>query len=137
MLIHVCDCHDDELRPANPKSFTLDGKSVELDLCSSCETRLMEVLAPFIRAARRSPSEPSTSTTRAAKTPGALTQAVKNGHKPPPAVAPEGSAPASSDLTKEERDTVRKWAEGQGIYVYARGRVAQDIVNRYYNQVLA
>lgn len=135
MLIHVCDCHDDELRPANPKSLTLDGKSVDLDLCASCETRLMEVLAPFIRAARVAPTTPPRAVTP--KTPGTITRAATSGHKPPPAVAPEGSAPASSELTKEERNAVRKWAEGQGIDVYVRGRIAQDIVNRYYNQVLA
>lgn len=125
MLISICDRHPDEMRQASSRSFEIDGQLLEIDLCSDCETRLLDVLSPFLTAARALPKKGS----------GPVTRAVTNGRSSAPVVAPSPHAPASAELDADQRAAIRKWATERGVYVYGRGRISQQIVNDYFEMV--
>jgi hypothetical protein len=82
-------------------SFSLDGVSYEIDLGLESHQRLLDALAPFVRAARRVGG-----------------RSVR-----------DRRTPARGDVSKAAR--IREWARNQGIEVNARGLVRQDIVDRY------
>lgn len=82
-------------------SFSLDGKSYEIDLTSENAANLRDAVKPYISAGRRA--------TGAAKT-----------------RARASSASGSRDLS-----AVRKWARANGYTVSDRGRVAAPILEAY------
>jgi Lsr2 len=89
-------------------AFDLDGKNYEIDLSENHAAKLREVLAPYLRAARRAGSSP---TARGRRTMPA---------RPPP--------------DRQETTAIREWAAANGFAVSARGRIAANVRDAYENR---
>ena len=83
-------------------SFALDGSEYEIDLAGQNADELRGVLARFVHAGRK---------------------AVESSTKPTPAV--RRLSPAA------DTKAVRAWAAVNGIEINSRGRVKDDVVQRY------
>lgn len=88
--------------------FGLDGGFYEIDLSSANAARLRDAVRPFAAKARR---------VQGGRTPG----------------RPAGSRTTGAG-TKRNPDTaaIRKWAKDHGIEVSDRGRIHQDVQDKYY-----
>lgn len=82
--------------------FGLDGADFEIDLNAGHDQALREALAPYVKAARRSPG---------AQRPSQRKRAASN------------SGPDSAE--------VRDWAKKQGIEVKDRGRIPAELVVKF------
>ena len=85
--------------------FSLDGVEYEIDLADKNATSLRESLARFVAAARR-----------IGKTGGRASG--------------RGRGPATVD--REQNKAIREWAKRKGITISDRGRISQDVVDRYH-----
>jgi hypothetical protein len=90
-------------------TFGLDGVQYEIDLTSKNATKLRDALAPFLAAGTKV---------------GRGGIAVGRGR---------GRAPARSD--REVNQAIRDWAKSNNIDVSDRGRIKQEIVDRYNAEV--
>ena len=90
--------------------FALDGVQYEIDLSKKNASKIREALAPYVAAGTR--------IGRGAVLGGGRT-AVSRGR---------GAATADRDQNK----AIREWAQSKGIKVSDRGRIKQDIVDRYH-----
>jgi len=89
-------------------AFAVDGTQYEIDLSKKNAAKMRDALAPYVAA--------STKVGRAA------------------APAPRGAAPRASGSAAADRDqnrAIREWAQAKGIPVSDRGRIKQEIVDRY------
>ncbi len=84
-------------------SLSLDGQAVELDLSSSNEARLREILEPYLGAGRKIGATRGTRTARRAGTPN----------------------------RNPELQAIREWARANGIEVSERGRIAASVQLAY------
>jgi hypothetical protein len=96
---------------AESVSFSLDGKSYEIDLNETHAAALRDAFAPFVGSARRAGG---------------------------PAV---GSRPRMSTRTstgvgrpREETAAIREWAIANGLEVSARGRISSTVLEAYENR---
>ena len=97
----------DGTKAAETVKFALDGKAYEIDLSKSNANELRRSLRPYVdraRAARRTTGARGGSSRRAA-----------GGHRP------EGY----------DRAEVRAWAKANRVKVSPRGRIANDVVERW------
>lgn len=84
--------------------FAVDGKSYEIDLSTSNSKKLREVLAPFVKAARRAGGRRVGAT----------------------------SAPAARAATdREQNQAIREWAQKQGLKVSERGRISASVLDAF------
>lgn len=90
---------------AEEVTFGLGDKRYAIDLAPTNREKLEKALQPFIDKARE----------------------VKGGSRPTVS-ARKGT---SSGLSKEELDAVRQWARDNGMDVSDRGRVSQEIRDKY------
>jgi len=100
----------DGTEAAETVKFALDGKTYEIDLSKANANELRRTLRPYIdrsRLARRSP---------------AARRATKN------AAGRRGPARRSEGYDRTE---VRAWAKANRIKVAPRGRIANDVVDRW------
>jgi DhnA family fructose-bisphosphate aldolase class Ia len=88
--------------------FGLDGASYEIDLSSSNAKKLRDALAQYVGSARKL-GRASVARTAAPRNRGAAT---------------------SSD--REQNRAIREWAKRKGLEISDRGRISQDIVDRYH-----
>ena len=90
--------------------FGLDGGSYEIDLSSANAARLRDAIRPFAAKARRVQGSQ--------RTPG----------------RPAGSRTTGPAAAKRNPDTaaIRQWAKDNGYEVSDRGRIHQDIQDKYY-----
>jgi hypothetical protein len=91
--------------------FGLDGVQYEIDLSKKNASKIREALAPFVGAGSK--------ISRGAVLGGGRTAAVSRGR---------GAATADRDQNK----AIREWAQSKGITVSDRGRIKQEIVDRYH-----
>ena len=89
-------------------AFDLEGKNYEIDLSQTHATKLRDVLAPYVAAARRAGSSPAAR--------GRRTTAAR-----PPA-------------DRQETAAIREWAAANGFAVSTRGRIAADVREAYENR---
>ena len=85
--------------------FGLDGKSYEIDLSDENASKLRDVFAPYVAAARRS-----------------------GGGRRQVSTAPRG---ASSGRSREETGAMRTWLRENGYSVKDRGRVPAELIGAY------
>jgi hypothetical protein len=85
--------------------FALDGVAYEIDLRGSNATRLREIFAEFIAAARRSRGERGAGRARAK------------------------AAPDTAD--RERAQAIREWARGAGHEVSERGRIPASVLEAH------
>jgi hypothetical protein len=90
--------------------FGLDGVQYEIDLSKKNASKMRDVLSQFVAAGRRVGR-------------GGL---VVGGR----AATARSRGGAAAD--REQNRAIREWAQGKGIQVSDRGRIKQDIVDRYH-----
>jgi hypothetical protein len=91
-------------------TFALDGMQYEIDLTSKNATKLRGALAPFVAGGTKV-SRGGVSATRARGGRGAR---------------------AASRTDREVNQAIRDWARSKKIAVSDRGRIKQEIVDRYH-----
>jgi hypothetical protein len=101
-------------KPADESvSFGLDGVQYEIDLSTKHAQRLRDALAPFMTA--------GTKVGRGGVAPSARGRGGRAGRLS--AMAPRGD--------RDQNRAIREWAQRNGIAVSDRGRIKQDIIDRY------
>jgi hypothetical protein len=93
---------------AESVSFSLDGKSYEIDLSEKHAAALRDAFAPFVSSARRAGG-----TTAAAARPRMSTRAGR---------------------PRAETAAIREWASANGMEVSARGRISSTVLEAYENR---
>jgi hypothetical protein len=83
-------------------TFALDGVQYEIDLTTKNAAKLRSAIAPFVAAG---------------------TKVGRGG------VTAHRRGPARND--RQVNQAIREWAQGKGIAVSDRGRIKQEIVDRY------
>jgi hypothetical protein len=89
-------------------TFAVDGTQYEIDLSKKNAAKMRDLLAPYVAA--------GTKVGRASAT------AVRG-------VAPRARGSAAAD--RDQNRAIREWAQGKGIPVSDRGRIKQEVVERY------
>ena len=93
-------------------TFGLDGVQYEIDLSADNAAKLRDALAPFVAAG-----------TRVAR--GTAAPAVTGRGRE------AGRGRSSSRADREQNRAIREWAIAKGLEVSDRGRIKQEIVDRY------
>ena len=89
--------------------FAIDGAQYEIDLSKKNAAKMRDALARYIDAGSKM-GRASGGTARA--------------------TAGRGRGPATVD--RDQNRAIREWAQGKGIAVSDRGRIKQEIVDRYH-----
>ena len=90
--------------------FGLDGVQYEIDLSADNASKIRDILAPYVGAGRK--------IGRGGVVPGGRAAAARV----------RGGAAADRDQNR----AIREWAQAKGIPVSDRGRIKQQIVDRYH-----
>ncbi len=89
--------------------FGLDGVEYEIDLSHPNAAKLRDVFSRFIAAGSKVSGKASRVPVRQVRSGGS----------------------AGSDTDREHRARVREWAHANGVPVSERGRIAQDVYDKY------
>lgn len=89
--------------------FAVDGVQYEIDLSTKNATKMRDALARYIEAG-----------SKVGRTSGGTARVT----------AGRGRGPATVD--RDQNRAIREWAQGKGIAVSDRGRIKQEIVDRYH-----
>lgn len=89
-------------------AFAVDGIQYEIDLSKKNAVEMRELLARYVEAG-----------SKVGRAGGGAVRAA----------APRGRGPAIVD--RDQSRAIREWAQGKGIVVSDRGRIKQEIVDRY------
>ena len=92
---------------AESVTFSLDGKSYEIDLSEKHAAALRDAFAPFVSSARRAGGSVSASRPRMS---------------------------ARAGRPREETTAIREWATANGLEVSARGRISSTVLEAYENR---
>jgi hypothetical protein len=92
---------------AESVTFSLDGKSYEIDLSEKHAAALRDAFAPFVSSARRAGGSLSASRPRMS---------------------------ARAGRPREETTAIREWATANGLEVSARGRISSTVLEAYENR---
>ena len=96
---------------AESVTFSLDGKSYEIDLSEKHAAALRDAFAPFVSSARRAGGS-----------------AVASRQKTPTRTSTAVGRP------REETAAIREWATANGLAVSARGRISSIVLEAYENR---
>jgi nucleoid-associated protein Lsr2 len=88
--------------------FAIDGAQYEIDLSKKNAAKMRDVLAPFVAAG-----------TKVGRSSGAGRASGARGR-------------GSAAVDRDQNRAIRDWAQGKGIAVSDRGRIKQEIVDRYH-----
>lgn len=94
--------------------FGIDGKNYEIDLSGANASKLRDVFAEFVGAARRMGG-------RARRAPAAV------GAAPAAAAAPRRGA-----VDREQNQAIREWARKHDFRVSDRGRIPSEVLAAYH-----
>jgi hypothetical protein len=89
-------------------TFAVDGVQYEIDLSKKNAARMRDALAPYVAVG---------------------TKVGRGGASTARVAAPRGRGTAAAD--RDQNRAIREWAQGKGIPVSDRGRIKQEIVDRY------
>ncbi|GAA3386687.1 histone-like nucleoid-structuring protein Lsr2 [Cryptosporangium minutisporangium] len=92
-------------------SFSLDGVSYEIDLSSKNAATLRDAVAPYVGAARKSGRSAAVKQAAAART---------------------RSSGSTATADREQNQAIREWAKKRGFKVSDRGRIPNDIVQKFH-----
>ncbi|GAA2631401.1 Lsr2 family protein [Dactylosporangium fulvum] len=92
-------------------SFGIDGVDYEIDLTAAHASELREAFGPFVAAGKKLGRR------GAAAAPGRAGRTA----------APQGPTRGDRDRNR----AIREWAQRNGIEISERGRLAQDVIDRY------
>lgn len=88
--------------------FAIDGAQYEIDLSKKNATKMRDALAPYLAA--------STKVARSGGTARATGTRVRG----------------TATVDRDQNRAIREWAQGKGIAVSDRGRIKQEVVDRYH-----
>jgi hypothetical protein len=88
-------------------SFAIDGTSYEIDLSGKNAQKLRDAVTPYLGAARKV---------------GRIGGRGGRG----------GRSGGSATVDREQNQAIREWAKKKGLNVSERGRIPQEIVERYH-----
>ena len=108
-VVSLIDDLDGESEADRTVPFGLDGIEYEIDLSDENASKLRDALAPYVAVARR---------TGGRRSPG----------RPAAAASSSSSTPKRS---REENQRIREWAKKQGLELSERGRIPNDIAEKY------
>ena len=91
---------------AESVTFSLDGKSYEIDLSEKHAAALRDAFAPFVSSARRAGGS----------------------------AAARQKTSMRAGRPREESAAIREWATGNGLDVSARGRISSTVLEAYENR---
>ena len=91
-------------------TFALDGTQYEIDLSKKNAAKMRDGIARYIDAGTR----------------------VARGGTATRATAGRGRGPAKAD--RDQNRAIREWAQANGMDVSDRGRIKQEIVDRYHTE---
>ncbi len=92
--------------------FGIDGKNYEIDLTSENASKLRDLLAEFVGAARRLGG-----------------RARRGGSAPAPAAA---GTVRRSTIDREQNQAIREWARKHDFKVSDRGRIPSEVLEAYH-----
>jgi Lsr2 len=90
--------------------FAVDGVAYEIDLSEKNATKMRDALARYVAAGSK--------------------VSRNGGGQARPAAAPRARGSAAVD--RDQNRAIREWAQAKGIGVSDRGRIKQEIVDRYH-----
>jgi hypothetical protein len=90
-------------------TFALDGTQYQIDLSTKNAARLRDAVAKFVGAGTKV---------------GRVTAAPSRGGS-------AGAARGSARADRDQNRAIREWAQAKGIEMSDRGRIKQEIVDRY------
>jgi hypothetical protein len=90
--------------------FGLDGTQYEIDLSKKNANKMRDALAPFLAASRK----------------------VGRGGVVVGGRAASARVRGGATADRDQNRAIREWAQGKGIQVSDRGRIKQEIVDRYH-----
>jgi nucleoid-associated protein Lsr2 len=90
--------------------FGLDGTQYEIDLSKKNANKMRDALAPFLAAGRK----------------------VGRGGVVIGGRAASARVRGGATADRDQNRAIREWAQGKGIKVSDRGRIKQEIVDRYH-----
>lgn len=104
----VCDVCTTSNATVETVEFVIDGKGYEEELCDKHSAQLVEILAPFVEAARR----------------------LGPGRRSGKAAGKAPARPATPD--REQNQAIRDWAATQGLKISERGRIPATVLEAYH-----
>lgn len=90
-------------------TFSIDGAAYEIDLSKTNAGKLRDALARYVEAG-----------SKVGRSNGVVV----------PSAGPRGRGTVAVD--RDQNRAIREWAQGKGIVVADRGRIKQEIVERYH-----
>lgn len=108
----VCDVCTTSNATVETVEFVIDGKGYEEELCDKHSSQLVEILAPFVEAARR------------------LGPGRRSGKAAGKAAGKAPARPATPD--REQNQAIRDWAATQGLKINERGRIPASVLEAYH-----
>ncbi|TQS40457.1 histone-like nucleoid-structuring protein Lsr2 [Cryptosporangium phraense] len=110
LVILTDDLDNSEIDPSSVDratvNFGIDGVEYEIDLGSGNQAKLREILDEYVQAARRTGGT------------------VRKGRK-------QATSTATSSSSRAENAAIREWAESNNIDVNSRGRLPNEVIERY------
>ncbi|HEV7897328.1 MAG TPA: Lsr2 family protein [Planosporangium sp.] len=88
--------------------FAIDGSQYEIDLSKENAAKIRDVLAPYVAVG------------------------TKVGRSGGIAVRPASRGRGTAAVDRDQNRAIREWAQAKGIAVSDRGRIKQEIVDRYH-----
>ena len=101
--------------------FGIDGRNYEIDLSKENASRLRDVLADFVSAARRAGGR---------RRGGSSSSAATGGPSGAAGSAPRGR----TAVDREQNQAIRDWARKRGMKVSDRGRIPADVLEAYHKE---
>jgi hypothetical protein len=92
-------------------SFSLDGVSYEIDLSSKNAATLRDAVAPYVGVARKAGRSAAAKVTAPART---------------------RASGSTATADREQNQAIREWAKKRGFKVSDRGRIPNDIVEKFH-----
>ena len=101
--------------------FGIDGRNYEIDLSKENASRLRDVLADFVSAARRAGGR---------RRGGSSSSAATGGPSGGAGSAPRGR----TAVDREQNQAIRDWARKRGMKVSDRGRIPAEVLEAYHKE---
>jgi hypothetical protein len=115
--VFECDIQNDGTEATTQRTFSVQGRDFQIDLCDKDGDKFDAAMAPWITAARQTGGR----------------------HKAPTSLTESGpaSTPSASRGSRKNSESaaIREWAAKKGVEVSARGVIAQSVRDAYHKDV--
>lgn len=132
LVVLTCDAHDGEVEADETVSFTVGDTSYEMELCAEHRAQFHEAISQWTAVARpvqaRRRRTPATAESTRRSSGGSRDTEGNQGV----VRADNGVREVGDDMEVVDWGAVRSWAIAHGYEVSARGRVAKDVLDAYF-----